>query len=149
MTASAGTIRLYRPDPTTLSETKRSGRATFSVRPASATRTVIAACGDIDAVNGRSLGHYVERHSGTSKQLILDLRAVDFFGTQGFTALHYIGVHCTRRDVDWMLIGSPPVWKLLGICDTAGELPLCPDLDTALVQLDQRAQHHRRIASVG
>jgi hypothetical protein len=56
--------------------------------------------------HGRALGRYVERHTGISKQLLLDLRAVDFCGTQAFTALYYISVHCARSDVDWMIIGS-------------------------------------------
>lgn len=79
--------------------------------------------------------------------MILDLRAVDFFGTAGFTALYYISVQSTRRDVDWMLVGSPPVRRLLGICDTNGELPLCSDVDLAIARLNQVAQYRRRIAS--
>jgi anti-anti-sigma factor len=148
MIASTGTIRLYRPDPATISASKRCGRATFSVYPATATRIHVAACGDIDAVNGRALGQYVECHTGTSRQLVVDLRAVDFFGTAGFTALYYIAVNCTRRDVDWMLVGSPPVKRLLRICDTAGDLPLCPDLDAASARLDVLALRFRQIASV-
>jgi anti-anti-sigma regulatory factor len=34
-------------------------------------------------------------------QLVLDLSAVNFFGTQGFAALHYISVSCARNDMDW------------------------------------------------
>ncbi|CAJ1510636.1 STAS domain-containing protein [[Mycobacterium] burgundiense] len=149
MTSPAGTIRLYRPDPNSICESKRCGRATFTVHPASPGRIRIAAYGDVDAVNGRALGHYVEAHTGTSQQLVLDLRAVDFFGTQGFTALYYISVQCTRRDVDWMLVGSPPVHRLLRICDTSSELPLCTDLASALARLDQITQCRGRIASAG
>ncbi|BBZ01663.1 hypothetical protein MCHIJ_11000 [Mycolicibacterium chitae] len=149
MTSPTGTIRLYRPDPGSIRESKRCGRATFSVHPVSTNRIRIAACGDVDAVNGRALGHYVEAHTGASQQLILDLRAVDFFGTAGFTALYYISVQSTRRDVDWMLVGSPPVRRLLGICDTNGELPLCSDVDLAIARLNQVAQYRRRIASAG
>ena len=74
--------------------------------------------------------HYVERHTGISKQLVLDLRAVDFFGGHEFTALYYISVHCARNDVDWMIIGSHPVRRLLSICDPEGELPLVDDLSS-------------------
>ena len=73
----------------------------------------IAAVGDIDALNARELGHYLERHTGNSRQLVLDLRAVDFFGSHGFTALYYISVHCARSDVDWAIVGSPAVRRLL------------------------------------
>ncbi|OBF25218.1 STAS domain-containing protein [Mycobacterium sp. ACS4331] len=149
MPASTGTIRLYRPDPSTLTESRRYGRATYSVYPATSTRIHVAVCGDVDAVNGRALGQYVERHTGTSRQMVLDLRAVDFFGTAGFTALYYISVHCNRRDVDWMLVGGPPVRRLLRICDTSHELPLCADLDTASARLEHLAVSRRRVATAG
>jgi anti-anti-sigma regulatory factor len=60
----------------------------------------IAVIGDVDATKGHALGHYVERHTGISRQLVLDLRAVDFFGGQAFAALYYISVHCTRSDME-------------------------------------------------
>ena len=147
--ATVGTVRIYRPDPALADEIHRYGRATFSVRRPSPTRAAVAVFGDIDATNGRALGHYVERHTGISRQLVLDLRAVDFFGGQGFTALYYISVHCTRSDVDWMIIGSPPVRRLLSICDPEGELPLVGDLPTALARLDRHAQCHQHVASAG
>ncbi|MET0704026.1 MAG: STAS domain-containing protein [Mycobacterium sp.] len=147
--SSPGTIRLYRPDPSSAEESTRSGRAVFSIHRRSGVRAEITVVGEIDAVNGRALGSYVERHTGISTQLILDLRAVDFFGSQGFTALYYISVHCTRSDVDWTLLGSPPVRRFLGICDPEGELPLVPDLDTAIARLDHITRHRHHAASVG
>ena len=62
------------------------------------------------------------------RQLVLDLRAVDFFGGHGFTALYYIAVHCTRSDADWTIVGGHPVRRLLSICDAEGELPLAESL---------------------
>lgn len=100
--------------------------------------------GEVDAVNGRELGRYVERHTGISRQLVLDLRAVDFFGSFGFTALYYISVHCSRNDVDWAIVGSPAVRRLLSICDPEGELPLVDDLATALGRLDRLAQRRHQ-----
>ena len=147
--ASVGTVRTYRPDPASVDETQRCGRATFAVRRPSSTRVALAVMGDVDAVNGRALGRYVERHTGISKQLVLDLRAVDFFGTDAFTALYYISVHCARSDVDWMIIGSHSVRRLLSICDPGGELPLVDDLASALTRLDRLAQCRHHIARTG
>ena len=138
--ATVGTVRIYRPDPAWADEVQRCGRATFAVRRPSATRVAVAVMGDVDATNCRALGHYVERHTGISRQLVLDLRAVDFFAAQAFTALYYISVHCARSDVDWMIVGSPPVRRLLSICDSEGELPLVGDLPAALERLDRCAQ---------
>ena len=91
----------------------------------------------IDALNGREFGRYVQRHTRISRQLVLDLRSVEFFGTAGFTALYYVSVHCTRSDVDWMIVGSDPVRRMLSICDPDGELPLAADLSSALARLDR------------
>jgi anti-anti-sigma regulatory factor len=103
--------------------------------------------GDVDATNGRTLAHYVERHTGISRQLVLDLRAVNFFGGPGFSALHYISVHCARCDVDWMIVGGSPVRRLLSICDPDSELPLVDDLPSALARLDRSTQCHQHVAS--
>ncbi|OKH76680.1 anti-sigma factor antagonist [Mycobacterium sp. SWH-M1] len=118
-------------------EQQRCGPAIFEVRQCSSTRVAIAVIGEIDAVNGREFGRYVQRHTRISKQLVLDLRAVDFFGSAGFTALYYISVHCTRSDVDWTIVGGDPVRRLLSICDPDGELPLATDLSSALARLDR------------
>ncbi|ORB26664.1 STAS domain-containing protein [Mycolicibacterium parafortuitum] len=120
----------------------RCGAAVFSARPCSDHRLAVAVLGEVDAVNGRDFARYVERHARISRQLVLDLRAVDFFGSQGFTALFYISVHCARSDVDWAIVASPPVRRLLAICDPQSELPLADDLASALERLDRLA--HRR-----
>jgi anti-anti-sigma factor len=139
MTA-AGTAQLHKAKNARADDFQRCGRATFVVRQSAPTRVVVAVIGDIDALNARDLGHYVERHIRASKQLVLDLRAVDFAGCPAFTALYYISVHCTRGDVDWTIIGSHHVRRLLSICDPAGELPIVDDLAVGLTRLDHLAQ---------
>ncbi|WP_006242333.1 STAS domain-containing protein [Mycolicibacterium tusciae] len=128
---------------------QRCGSATFSVRHLAPTRVVVAVVGDIDALNARDLGRYVERHVRMSKQLILDLRAVEFAGAQAFTALYYVSVHCARRDVDWIIMGSERVRRLLSICDPDGELPIVDDLAAGLSRLDHLAQCRYQAAGAG
>lgn len=118
-------------------EQQRCGAAVFEARHCSSTRVAIAVIGEIDALNGREFGRYVQRHTRISRQLVLDLRSVEFFGTAGFTALYYVSVHCTRSDVDWMIVGGDPVRRMLSICDPDGELPLAADLSSALARLDR------------
>ena len=148
--AAVGTVRIYRRDPASAdpTATMREGhiRCAPPVFDPGGRRW---GSGRVDAVNGRPLGRYVERHTGISKQLVLDLRAVDFVGGHGFTALYYISVHCARNDVDWTIIGSPPVRRLLSICDPAGELPLVDDLPSGLARLNRLGQCHHGIASPG
>lgn len=146
---TVGTVRIGRPNPASVDEHRQCGRATFAVRRLSPSRLAVAVIGDIDADNGRDLGHFVELHTGISRQLILDLRAVDFAGTQAFTALYYISVHCARSDVDWIIVGSHPVRRLLSICDPDGELPLVNDLTSGLEHLKRSARCHQAVGSAG
>ena len=147
--AAIGPVRIHRTKTATGDERERCGRATFSVRRMSATRMAVAVVGDLDAVNARALGRYVERHVRSSKQLVVDLRAVDFAGSQAFTALYYISVHCARGDVDWIILGGHPVRRMLSICDPEGELPLAEDLLSGLTRLDRLAQCRYHIAPAG
>jgi anti-anti-sigma factor len=137
--------RTYPPDLADSDDGQRCGAATFGVRRPSAIRVAVAVMGDIDALNARDFGRYVERHTDTSRQLVLDLRAVDFFGSDGFTALYYISVHCARSDLDWSIVASPAVRRLLSICDPDGKLPLAEDLPSALGRLDRVAQCCHRV----
>ena len=147
--AAVRETRTFRPDPATTADTQRCGRATFTVRHPSPTRIAVAVLGDVDAVNGRALGRYIEHHTRVSKQLVLDLRAVEFFGAQAFTALYYTSVHCSRSDVDWVIVGSPAVRRVLAVCDPDGELPLLGTLSAALVRLDRLAQCRDQITWSG
>jgi anti-anti-sigma factor len=147
--AATGLVPMHRPLIAPTNDLLRCGRATFAVRPSSPTRVAVAVVGDIDALNARELGRYVERHVRLSKQLVLDLRAVDFVGCQAFTALYYISVHCARGDVDWIIVGSHPVRRLLSICDPEGELPLADDLLSGLDRLDRLARCRYHIAPTG
>lgn len=147
--AAVGTVRMYRPDPAVMDDQQTCGRATFAVRRLSSSRMAVAVVGDIDAVNGRALGRYVEQHTGISRQMVLDLRAIDFIGTQAFTALYYISVHCARNDVDWIIVGSHPVRRLLAVCDPDRELPLVDDLPSGLAELDRRARCRQHVPSAG
>ena len=146
---TVGTVRIGRPNPASVEEYRQCGRATFAVRRLSTSRLAVAVIGDIDADNGRGLGHFVEQHTGISRQLVLDLRAVDFAGTQAFTALYYISVHCARSDVDWIIVASHPVRRLLSICDPEGELPLVNDLPSGLEHLTRSARCHQHVPSAG
>ena len=147
--SAVGTVRMHRPDPAPVDEVQHCGRATLAVRRPAENRIAVAVIGDVDALNARELGRYVERHTHLSKQLVLDLRGVDFFGTQAFTALYYISVFCARSDVDWLIVGGPAVRRLLSICDPEGELPLVDDLASGLMRLDHLAECRYHLSGPG
>jgi anti-anti-sigma factor len=130
-------------------ETERCGRAIFEVHHLTSLRVRIAVRGEVDATNRHALGRFVERHTRVSKQFVLDLSDIDFFGSQGFTALYYVSVQCARRDVDWMIVGDRTVRRILRICDAEAALPVVGDLGTALDRLDRLAKYRHNVYSIG
>ena len=104
---TAHTVRLYRAQLSSADESERCGRGAFAVRHLSEMRLLITATGDLDATNARALGRFVERHTGVSKQLVLDLSDVEFFGSEGFAALHYVSVHCATTSTGCSSAAGP------------------------------------------
>ena len=139
--AASGTVQLHRPNHASSDDLQRCGRATFAYTPLDTDPG-----GSRDSGRHRrqqfpgNLGRYVERNIRLSKQLVLDLRAVEFVGSQTFTALYYVSVACARADVDWIITGSHHVRRLLSICDPDRELPFVNDLVSGLARLDRLAQ---------
>ena len=138
-----------RPQQDAADDIQPCGRAAVAVHQVTPTRVVATVTGDIDATNREALGRIIEQHIRVSQQLVVDLSDVDFFGSQGFTALYYISVHCARRDVDWMMVGNRSVCRILRICDPGGDLPVVGDLAAAHTRLDQLARYQRRILPAG
>jgi anti-anti-sigma factor len=143
---TASPLQLHDVRMPSADEVQQTGRAVFTAEELADGRMLIGVRGDVDATNRQSLGRFVARHTRVSKQLILDLTSVDFFGSQGFTALYYVSVQCARRDVDWMIAGSRTVQRILQICDPDGELPLIADLEAALARLDHVAKCRHAVA---
>ena len=150
--SDARTVWLNRPDSASSVETQRCGRAACEVRQLTAACLCVTVVGEVDAPAAESadpqrpLRIFVERHTRVSKQLVLDLSKVDFFGSQGFTALYYVGVQCARRDVDWMIVGNRIVRRIVRICDTDDELPVVDNLDAAQRRLDHLIKDRRPTA---
>ena len=136
------------PDVQLLSadEVQRAGRAVFTAEELTDGRVLIGVGGDIDATNCHALGRFIHRHIRVSKQLILDLTSVDFFGSPGFTALYYVNVQCARRDVDWMIACGSRVLRVLRICDPDAELPLTGDIAAAYARLDHITKTRHAVA---
>jgi len=118
-------------------ESERSHRARFTARDLHSSAVLVTVEGEIDACNGRDLADYAERNSVIRAQLILDLSRVEFFGTQGFSALHNVNVNCSRRGVAWVAVPNREVMRLLRVCDPGGGLPLAVTVEAAMAMLKQ------------
>jgi anti-anti-sigma factor len=106
--------------------------AYFATRWRDPSVAVITAHGDLDASNAHEFVDYSSRHAEHAQHLVLDLSGVDFFGTAGFSALHTINVRCAGADVDWALVPSSGVSRLLRICDPDSALPIASTVPAAL-----------------
>ena len=87
-------------------------------------RVVITVHGELDASNASQLADYVELCMAHPTPLMLDLSALKFFGTAGFSALHLINVQCAGANLRWAVVGNKAVLRLLRICAPDHTLPL-------------------------
>jgi anti-anti-sigma factor len=105
----------------------------------------VTAEGEVDAFNARDLAEYVERSLDSATRLIVDLRDLQFFGTQGFSTLHTVNVSCSRRGVSWVVIPGAEVERLLRICDPGGGLPVAATLEKAFAAVVRGPRNHLRM----
>jgi anti-anti-sigma factor len=106
---------------------------------------MVAAEGEVDACNAHELAEYVERSLNASTRLVVDLRDLRFFGTQGFSTLHKINVTCSGSGVNWVVIPGRDVDRLLRICDPGGGLPVATTLEAAVAAVARGPRSHLRM----
>jgi anti-anti-sigma factor len=103
--------------------------------------------GEIDAANALSLSKFVEVDLDSTSRLIVDLRTLNFFGTQGFSILHRINVMCSRHAVNWVIISGAEVDRVLSICDPDSCLPVAATLSEAITTATRPPRSHLRLVS--
>ena len=106
--------------------------AHFATRWLHPSMAIITAHGELDAANAQAFVDYALRHAPETERLVLDLSGVQFFGTAGFSALHSVNVRCAGEQIEWAMVPSSAVTRLLQICDPDSALPICGSVDTAL-----------------
>jgi anti-anti-sigma factor len=120
-------------------------RGQFRSRELSQTTVLVAAVGEVDAANSADLFGFIEDHVAGYQQLVLDLSPLDFFGTDGFSALHTVNVRCARRGVDWVLVPGPAVSRVLRVCDPEGTLATAGNIVSAVAVLARGPHRHLRL----
>jgi anti-anti-sigma factor len=126
----------------------RAERGVFRSRELSETTVLVAAVGEIDAANSAELRTFIEDHLGGYQQLVLDLSRLDFFGTDGFSALHTINVRCSRRGIDWVMVPGPEVSRMLRVCDPEGALATATNIVSAVAALARGPHRQLHLAPV-
>ena len=109
--------------------------ARFAGRLLRSSVAVISAEGDIDASNADALTEYTLGRVNGYHGLVLDLSGLDFFGADGFSALHRISVNCARVGTAWAIVPGSATSRVLRICDPQDSLPLADTVEAALGRL--------------
>ncbi|WP_237569581.1 STAS domain-containing protein [Mycolicibacterium lacusdiani] len=127
----------------------RPHEASFTSCPIGTSTTLHGVAGEIDAANASDLSDYVDANLEDAGKLILDLRELTFFGTQGFSVLHRINVTCSRRGVTLVVVSGSEVDRILRICDPAGGLPVARSLEAAINAAASPPPTHLRLVPRG
>ena len=120
--------------------------ARLASRRLRASVAVISAHGAIDASNADTLTEYTVGHLTRCRGLILDLRDLDFCGTEGFSALHRVSVCCARAGIGWAVVSGEAVSRVLRICDPQGLLPAASTVEAAMAIVQD--QPHRPLQPI-
>jgi anti-anti-sigma factor len=110
------------------------GGVRLSIRSDNMT-TVVAATGEVDASNIDRVSEYLRTALTVNHPLVVDLRELTFFGAQGIPALFSLGEHCAKAGVDWVIVVSHPVLRLLRIGDKDHRLPTVSSMPEAMKRL--------------
>ncbi|MEW5808262.1 MAG: STAS domain-containing protein [Actinomycetota bacterium] len=88
-----------------------------------AKEATVAVVGEVDAANAKSFAHAIREAAGASRAVIVDLTAVPFMAFDGASALYAISAHFSREEIQWCVVGSPAVTRVLQLCDPEGLIP--------------------------
>jgi anti-anti-sigma factor len=106
---------------------------------------VISARGEIDASNAGNLTDLAVAHVTRCRAIILDLSDLDFFGTEGFLALHRVSVSCARVGTSWAMVPGAAVTRVLRICDPQCSLPTACTVDAAMATFPRPPSHRLQL----
>jgi anti-anti-sigma factor len=134
------------PDGSFLSQPWVGHTARLASRRLRSSVAVIRAHGGIDASNADNLTEYTLGHLMRCCGLILDLHDLDFFGTEGFSALHRVSVSCARAGIGWAVVSGDAVSRVLRICDPQDLLPAASTVEAAMAIIQD--QPHRPLQPI-
>lgn len=97
--------------------------------------TIIQVCGAVESSNANRLSNYVDDLISAERSLIIDLRCVDFFGSEGFRVLVRIAEKCQQAGVRWALVASAAVGQFLQSSESKYRMPVAASVEAALEQL--------------
>ena len=107
----------------------------FETRWTMSSVAIVSAYGEIDGMNASTIADHAIAKAVRCRGLILDLSGLEFFGTEGFSALHRVSVCYSRAGKAWAVVPGAAVNRVLRICDPHGSLPAVETVDAAVSNL--------------
>ena len=104
--------------------------------------TVIAVSGQIDALNAGHVAECLHGFVSRDRALVLDFSGVGFLGAEILAALFALGDRCERLGIDWALVTSHAVRRLLRVGDPQRRLPAVGSM-VEVLQLLRTARRRR------
>jgi anti-anti-sigma factor len=109
----------------------RGALAAFGCRRLQSSIVVISAQGAIDASNAGTLTDYALGQMAGCRGLILDLRALDFIGTECFSTLLTVSASYARANTRCVVVAGGTFSRLLRICGPQSSLRAADTIEAA------------------
>jgi anti-anti-sigma factor len=106
---------------------------------------VVTVSGAIDAMNVDQVSDHCKRFILPDKSLILDLSGVECLAAQGIRFLDRIDNDCRAAGLEWALIASQAVIRVLRITDEQASFPVAGSVHEALHYFADATSARRRL----
>ncbi|ORV18495.1 STAS domain-containing protein [Mycobacterium celatum] len=107
--------------------------------------TVVTISGAIDAMNVERVSEYCRHFVLSDKPIVLDLSGVDCLASEGIRLLYRIDDDCRTAGVEWALVASPAVTRVLQITNEEGLFPVAESVHEALHYFADAISARRRL----
>ncbi|MGH3541498.1 MAG: STAS domain-containing protein [Mycobacterium sp.] len=107
--------------------------------------TVVTVSGAIDATNVDRISEHCKRFILPEKPIILDLSGVDCLAAQGIRFLYRIDDNCRAAGLQWALVTSQAVVRMLRITDDEANFPAVGSVHEALHYFADVTSARRRL----
>lgn len=107
--------------------------------------TVVTISGEIDGANVDCVSQYASRFVLPEKPFVLDLSGVNAFANHGVSLLYAVEDAANAAKVEWALISSQPVTKVLRELGIASSVPFAGSVPEALEHFADVLDARRRL----
>lgn len=107
--------------------------------------TVVTITGTIDDCNVAGVTEYARHFVLAEKPFVLDLSGVSVFAVQGISLLDSLADDCDAAGVEWRVIASDPVVRILSAYSDTTGIPASGSVPDALGEFAELSLSRRRL----